>query len=357
LTKPICILHAGTEKTGTTSLQRFLAMNATALAARGVWVPRAFVLDPNEGPYNHILLSTASRLSVSEPDDLQSQLGLSTMEMVHQHRRVVLEALTSERDALSYAPSTIIVSNEHIHSRLRTALDVANAKAILEPYCSEFRVIVYLRCQNELALSVAVTAVRQGATELRRIPDFNTPNGFDEILGVDQDYFDYYRFLQRLEGVFGFKALDVRLYEENSLRDNDVVQDFFSRTGLDIADLPHPGRENASLRQDALLFLLKLNGYLANDPRANSMRGRILAYLALTHHGPAQPVKSSEVLRFMSQFAASNESVRSRWFPERKSLFSQATVDKGLDYAYLSLSEVEQFKFFIELFGRATESS
>jgi len=356
LTHATCILHAGTEKTGTTSLQRFMAMNAAELAERGVWVPRSLVRDPSEAPYNHMLLTTASRLSVSEPDDLQTALGLSTMEMIHTHRRVVSEALALERSALSYVPTTIIVSNEHIHSRLRSDSDMAYAKALLEPFCSGFRVVVYLRRQDELAQSIAVTAIRQGATEFRSLPDFDTPNGFDSILGVDHEYFDYQQLLQRLEHVFGSEVLDVRLYAREVLAGNDVIEDFFTRAGIEIGELSRPGRENASLSWDAVRFLLKLNGYLQDKPGAQAIRERILAYMALTHYGSTQPSSHADQRRFMALFASSNEAVRSRWFPGRESLFSEPTAGSSQGGEHPALSEADAFKFFIELFGRATES-
>lgn len=356
MTQPLCILHAGTEKTGTTSLQRFLSMNAVTLAEQGIWVPRALVLNPIADPYNHVLLSTASRLSIAEPDDLQLRLGLCSMETVQQHRRAVMDALTTERKALRYVPSTMIVSNEHIHSRLRTEQDVASAKALLEPLCRDFRVVIYLRSQYELAQSVAVTAVRQGAIEFRPIPDFNTANGFDDLIGVDHEYFDYGHLLQRLERVFGPAALDVRLYGHSDLYDNDVVQDFFYRLGVDITHMRHPGRENSSLRRGAVLFLLKLNKYLQGRPNSEPIRARALAQLALTHHGAGQQATRTELARFMSRFANSNEAIRSRWFPERAALFPEPMIDENRTDADLVLSEAGAFGFFIELFGGIIES-
>jgi hypothetical protein len=356
VTPPLCILHAGTEKTGTTSLQRFLSMNSANLADQGIWVPRSLAPDPVAGPYNHLLLSTASHLSISEPDDLQLQLGLSSMEAVRQHRQDVIDALTTERDALPYEPATMIVSSEHVHSRLRTEEDVAYAKELLEPLCRDFRVVVYLRSQYELAQSVAVTAVRQGACEFRPIPDFRTANGFDDLIGVDHEYFDYEQFLRRLERVFGQQLLDVRLYEHLDLHHNDIVEDFFYRLGADTAHMQHPGRENSSLRQDAILFLLKLNKYLQGRPNAASLRASVLAHLALTHHGAAQQATGAELTRFMSQFANSNEFVRSRWFPERTTLFADPMIDENRTDGQLVLSESDAFGFFIELLGGENQS-
>jgi hypothetical protein len=276
------------------------------------------------------------------------------MDAVHEHRRLTIEALTAERNALSYTPSTIIVSNEHIHSRLCKAVDLAHAKDILAPFCSAFRIVVYLRRQCDLAQSLAFTALRNGAIEFRQIPDFNAANGFDNVLHVDHDYFDYLQLLQRLERVFGATAIDVRLYEKNELCNNDVVQDFFSRIGCEIADMPHPSRENTSMRQDAILFLTNLNRYIKGHPAADSIRGRILNYLASAHSGTAQLGPTSDINQFMSSFATSNEEVRARWFAERKALFSECDVDTNQGGEHFTLSEPDAFNIFIEIIGRAT---
>lgn len=325
-------------------------MNAATLAERGIWVPRALVPDPIRGPYNHMYLSTASRLSISKPDDLQRQLGLLSMDLVNQHRNAIIQSLQSERNALSFVPSIIIVSCEHVHGRLRTDFDLAYAKAILEPFCSAFRVVVYLRSQYELAQSIAVTAVREGATEFRPIPNFNGANGYDDVLGVDYSYFDYFELLQRIKRVFGSRAIDVRIFEKNQLYNDDVVQDFFKRINCDIADMPQPRRENTSLDPAAILFLLKLNIYLKATPQAAAIRGRVLSYLALTHPGGAQPAPSSEINGFNLRFAKSNDAIRSRWFPEQKVLFSERAVDADYDSAGAALSEASTYNMFIELF-------
>jgi hypothetical protein len=331
----VCVLHVGVEKTGTTSLQRFMQMNEAELARRGIWVPRSLVLDPVSGPFNHVLLETASHLSVAQPDDLQSRLGLCSMAMVSAHRREVMLNLEIERAGLSYTPAMIMVSSEHVQSRLNTETDLMLARELLSRFCTTFRVVVYLRRQDELARSLAVTSVRNGALECRLIPDFCSGNGFDEVLGVNYDYFDYGKLLHRLECVFGVDALDVRLYDEVSLVNNNIIEDFFGRLDQDITDLPMPGRENGSLDPLAVRFLTTINRHLSSAPNSGPIRERILAELALRNTGRLPPAAHESTAAFMAQFEASNEAIRKRWFPDRENLFSKITQTN-------SINEVEQ---------------
>lgn len=350
-----CILHVGTEKTGTTSLQRFLAMNVGNFAGKAVWVPKTLVWQADGGPYNHALLSTASHLSTSEPDDLQQQLGLMSMTSVREHRRSVESAIKAERVQLGFDPKYMIVSNEHIQSRLRTDADLTYAKGLLEPFCSSFRVVVYLRSQSELARSLAVSAVRNGALEYRPIPDFLTANGFDDVLGVDYGYFDYYELLQRLERVFGPEALTVRIYESSELEGNDIISDFFHALNLDIDRMPRPGRENTSLNREAVLFLIKLNRFLQSKPRGPIIRQRVLDLFSESHQAVSESAVYADIKTFMSKFAGPNESVRAKWFPTRKNLFYEKVPKICTAPGSSELSEESAFKMAIDLFGRSLD--
>jgi len=317
----VCVLHGGTEKTGSTSLQRFLALNAAELACQSIWVPRCLVPDPVRGPYNHTLLITSSRLSIDEPDDLQAALGLTTMEDVARHRQEIIRALALEYAELGFIPSKIIVSSEHVHSRLKSCEDLENAKALLQPYCGEFEVFVYLREQADLAQSLAITSVRSGATELRQIPDFSTPNGFDPFLGVDFNYFDYASLLERLGAVFGEAALRVRLYERAELRNNNVIDDFFDQIDLNIQRWRRPERENPGLNLVAALFLVHVNKQLTPKEEFVEVRSKIIDVLNQKYAGSLPTAPDLERNKFMMQFFKSNAVVRRRWFPGRQSLF------------------------------------
>jgi hypothetical protein len=342
---PLCILHVGIEKTGTTSLQRFLGLNAARLLEQGVFAPRSLVADPAGGIYNHVLVSTASRLVYDEPDDLQRGIGLCSMDLVVRHRQLVIAALADEIAALARPARVMLVSNEHIHSRLRADAELRQARSLLARFCDRIKVVVYLRRQDEVARSLAMTALRGGATELRLLPDFSGANGFDPVLGVDFGYFDHAALLGRLADAFGADALDVRIYADGELRDGDTVGDFFWREGIDIAGLPRPARENASLAADAAIFLAKINAADAGTDAA--MRQHLLGCLANAHAGaPALPARA-DAERFMALFADSNEAVRRRWFPGRERLFA-ADFDRYPETcAPATLDEGTAFRMFL----------
>ena len=353
MNKTVCVLHVGTEKTGTTSIQRFLAMNAGPLGARGVFVPRSLVADAQHGPYNHVKLATASRLGGAAPDDMQQAFGLTDMAMVEDHRRSVAAHLAAERAGLARHPELMLISNEHVQSRLRRDGDLRHAKELLAAHCDAFRIVVYLRPQTEMATSVAFTAIRNGETELRLLPDFSAPNGFDPVLGVDFGYFDHAALLERLARVFGAEALDVRLYDRSEMYAGDIVQDFFRRLGMDIAGLPLPGRENAHLAPDAAMFLMRVNAAVPPGRMAPATREHILAYLSSVPSAGALLPARAEAERFAALFEAGNETVRRRYFPRRERLFDRDSKQYPEAAAAVGFTDGDMIRMFLACHSQA----
>lgn len=343
-----CYIHCGTEKTGSTSLQRFLALNAEALKRQFVWVPRSLVYRPESSPYNHLFISTASRLSKPKPDDLQSMIGCSSRDEVLAHRKAVQLELQAEYQSLGFIPRTIIISNEHIHSRLRTLEDLENVRQLLAPYCDNFVPIVYLRDQLSLTGSLAMTSIRNGKTELRLVPDFSTPNGFDPVLGVDFTYYDYAELLQRLDQAFPGKGVLVRLYHEAVASGRSVVDDFFSLLPANIDGMSRPRRENAGFNRKGALFLAAFNRALKERPASVEIRQRITNFIEQNYSGGLPALTTPETRVFQGQFAEGNESVRTLYFPDRVSLFPKLPADEE-DDLYPTLTMEEAFVIFADI--------
>jgi hypothetical protein len=345
----VCFIHAGTERTGTSSIQHFLGLNAEKLAEQGIWVPRALAVDPDSKFYNHVLLSTASRIPREGADDLQRGLGLFSIASIVEHRNEVQRRLAEEFESLNFRPSMIIVSNEHIHGRLRHDDDLENARALLAPYCKVFRVIVYLRSQWELAESVANLAVFSGATELRLVPIFDENNGFDPVLGVDRVYFDYEAFIRRLVQAFGQEAVSVRIFSPLDLRKENVIDDFAYQIGIDTDNFIDVQRENTSIEWTAALFLAVANRYFQKRTNEQATRERLVwllrqAYPKRTHR------YTPGASYLMDSFEESNERVRERWFPSRPRLFPKFDGASGEDPRFIALSESAYFDILFNLF-------
>lgn len=150
------VLHIGTEKTGTTSFQNWMAANQASLLQEGIWYCQTL------GRKNHLKMY----LACIDPEmnnrgfDL---VRLSTLEERRKLRSVVETNLKEEAEkAFEAGAKYFVISNEHCHSHLRRQEDVDRAANLLNPIFKEIEVVCFLRPQIDVAVSLASTAARAG---------------------------------------------------------------------------------------------------------------------------------------------------------------------------------------------------
>ena len=109
------IFHIGTEKTGSTSAQRWFAANHSELAARGLHCCRSL------GEGNNRKISLWS-IRDSQPDKGFLAIGVRTAEDRRRfHAELPGEFAAEVAEARVAGATTFLVSNEHCHSRLLRA--------------------------------------------------------------------------------------------------------------------------------------------------------------------------------------------------------------------------------------------
>jgi hypothetical protein len=330
-----CILHIGTEKTGTTSLQRFLATNRTALLQRGFFVPASLSPDPDLA--NHESLTTIALDPANLGDDGRVRAGLKTIEDVKELRVRVEGNLSREIVALSHQPEnspTLLLSNEHCHSRLVTREEVHYLRQFLESFADEMRIVVYLRPQHEVAISVYDQALKVGYYDIDVLPDFTG----HRVRCVDELFFEYDKLLERWAGEFGRDKITVRLYSKEHLEGNDVIQDFMSVISCNSDGLQVPARENVSLSAEYQTALNAINRFVASHTRLETppppnlplppdleapllQRDELIPALEAMSSGPGKKVKREDAIRFFHAFDDCNEQVRKGYFSSVEPLF------------------------------------
>lgn len=224
------ILHIGGEKTGTTTLQKYLFCNAAILRQRGI-----HYFNNRSKPYvsgvAHFPL--AACLIPEEvdfiPDEKRASLSL------------VLSALEEDIHQLD---GTIILSCEHFSSRLHSRDQLQRLRNALA--ADDVHVVCYAREQSELALSSWSTAVRYGCDQKFSL----------ESVIPENPYYNYLHVTELWASVF--ENIHVREYRRDRLVNGDICADFFNLMGLDDRDLEAHGPENEALnieRLEALRFV------------------------------------------------------------------------------------------------------
>jgi hypothetical protein len=284
-------LHIGTEKTGTTSVQKFMELNRDLLNRYSVIYPRA------PGTANHLAL--AGMAQNRHDGELQSKLNISSGEDLLAFRMKLAEQLAAELSANKYAKA--VMSNEHCSSRLKTDEEVSFLRDFLSRFFDQIYVIVYLRRQDEFLLSTYSTQIKCGRTKRLRLPGE----------GVIRDRYDYWHLLSRWARVFGNDRLICRRYERSSLVNGSIIDDFLTAAGLDLSlDYERPAALNESLDADCLEFLRLMNKHVGESFRAR----KLVRSLEEISNGPLLGLPEDMLSSFMSQLRDSNGRVAESHF-------------------------------------------
>jgi tetratricopeptide (TPR) repeat protein len=183
------------------------------------------------------------------------------------------------------------------------------------PLFGRVRVVVYLRRQDEAAVSRYSTALRAGA------------EAAPEVLprpGEEARQFDLAAMMDRYAAVFGTGAMLPRVFERESQLGGDVVRDFLHLCGLEglaPAEAAPRGR-NLALRAEVQDVLRRFNARvehlgMADRPRVD------LSLRREGFQGRGRLPSRAEAVAFLDRFREGNERIRATWFPERPSLFSE----------------------------------
>ncbi|MBY6127060.1 hypothetical protein [Roseovarius atlanticus] len=288
-----CVIHIGTEKTGTTSIQRTLDEGADLLLCDGtLWPP---VFRDGQDP----------RIACYAMDDAALDLrkrrrGLTTPEAVTKFRTQFENRLERE---LAAAPGarTLLIVNEHL-SRMRARSEPARLKALLDGFASRIRIVLYLRRQDLMMRSMYSQVIKVGGTRENVFPLFEQEEEGDFTT------FNYRRIVDLWAGTFGREALEIRVFERPQLVEGDVIADFFHTVGLARPDGLQAAKSNENLSPEALLSLRELNRHLPREARGNlgPLSARIFT-------GPGMPVERAKAEEFLSHFQQDNDDVARRY--------------------------------------------
>ena len=301
----IGIIHMGAAKTGSSTLQEFFHLNRGRLRAAGVLYPSS------PGARNHSLLAECCIDPAREP----------ATDAAEQRNRVFREAFADEiardKDGMDY----LLVSSELFHARLWNAGEIERLKALLDPWCSSWRIVFYMRRQDRYATSLHSTHLRRGG-------------GSDDLLEVlNPHHFKYGHILELWSGVFGAESMLPRVFERGALVDDDVVADFVAASGLplSLADCKRPANRNAALSADAQWFLREFNRRRpastdAADDDETRLRRNIAALLESNRPGPPAMPTRDAARAFYAGYREANADVAQRWFG-RDALFDESFDD------------------------------
>ncbi len=308
------ILHIGTMKTGTTSIQQVFAKRRDDILAQGACYPRS------PGAQAHELLTYAAAAGQRGPKAGDTfWKGVEPQVRLRQFRT----EFDAELRAVPDHVGRVILSDERFSFYLRSREHIAALKAILDPYFDTFTVIAYLRRQDSFLASRYAEQLRVGTVGE---PDHRHKNP-DRL----QDY-DYRWLLANWASVFGQEAMKPRIYERVTKGGFDSVKDFLVACGLDltVSDDDRGARSNPSMNLSGQHVLREVGRQLQEQTEKAGLGGplwrRISDSVTMALPGKGWLPTRDEAASFMERFSEGNEEVRARYFPDRSSLFADESA-------------------------------
>jgi hypothetical protein len=279
----LCILHIGSEKTGTSSIQKYFGQHRDALLHEGFWYPRTFSRAPG---HVHLEMSDAAldgSLSAASPAG----------------KAFAKELAEAERAGAANA----VISSEFFHSQLRDAQPIERLRAFLGPHFEAFKIVYYARRQDQMLASMHSTAVRGNWTT-----DRNALSVYDS---KGHYYFDHFAVCRLWGSAFRPEQFDCRVYERDKLRGGDVVDDFSAAIGLDLDEDRAKIDANESLSLETMTALLLLNRSRHKDNK--EFRRKLIASGAKRKGKRVPMLTRADARAFLVQFEDSNRDFFDRY--------------------------------------------
>lgn len=307
------IVHIGTEKTGTSSIQKYLYRNRRRLRRAG------FHVLTSAGKGNNRALAAYCR-SDQSPDDYFRDRGITTAEGRKEFRRDLMRRMRREISGLPASVHTVIISSEHFHSRFRTEAEMNKFRKVLDEFFSSIRIVCYIREQVATGESWYSTTLKASGTDplvdfMQRCRPSNYYYNYDECLGA-------------WEKLYGFDALDVSIFAREHFVNGDLLDDFTAK--LEPALVGRLNKrirvENESLNPAGQALARALNiAYPALKSRSPEVDKVIMGCKKMINRrfrGKGQQLDDATRMSIYESFRESNERVRARYFPGIDELFA-----------------------------------
>ena len=297
-----CILHIGTEKTGTTFLQKWLYDNQKALLEDRIFLSNFLKR------YNNRDLCVYCQNS---NDDFTR---INNIETVNKKARFFRGFVADFKKEISDAESECdyaIITSEHFHSRLRTIDEIKKLKRILNKIFTEVIVVCYFREQSDMAISYYSTNLKSGSTQ-------NIKKYLNSI-NPDNYYFNFKQIADNWAEVFGKDACKYRIYSRENFISGDLRKDFLSLVSEGVSYDRYDwteNRENASLSYiEAMLFreINELEKYWLGNKR-NQKNIKIKKLVQTVKGIQRKPLKHKDSALVFQRFKESNKKFFDKYF-------------------------------------------
>ncbi|MBS7544277.1 hypothetical protein [Ancylobacter oerskovii] len=285
------ILHVGTHKTGTTTIQQFANRRAPQLREAGLWYPGYDLIGLKRHPahhdFSHAVAGTLSTLTFEQANDFVAAIARGAGDAGH----VLLSAEPIYRHVI---PEKTKTTEEYWAARDAYIARLAEVTAPLEP-----EILIVLRRQDDFSRSLYQENVK--ARHMRQ--DFRS---FLKSRLANFQYLEQINLFKKY-----FKIVDIAIFEDLA-EDGQLLRNFFHHIGIEIGKIDKIAEFNESLPIELVEFKRQLNRadlskqQLASISRALLDIGQVEGF---PRGSDLDWIPASEMTAFMDRFAEANAQI------------------------------------------------
>ena len=317
------ILHIGVSKTGSTTIQHFLASNRKELKHRNIYIPVPDRVKSHNtlvlASYLPYMLESTSVFSYighqvynSFVEEYFPYLNKEERTLTHCEQCQLWGKICCEVETNCSKDDIVIFSAELLS--LFHEDEVEKVRKLMISLFDDVTIVVYLRRQPEYIVSGYNTSIDwHGApcTIKEQIPP-----AYDEIV--------------KLWTIFGKDKIKIRLFDTKEFHDNDLLSDFAITCGFDITGLKREKNQNETTMDSAELEFLRLfNSHVPRlldpwtvNPDFYPLRQVLLSSQENREKSKAYRMSRSEAQSILEQCRDGNDWV-AREYLGREKLFSE----------------------------------
>ena len=275
-------LHIGSHKTGTTSIQKYLAANVALLADRGVHYPVGS---------NGLKIGIVGGIDLTGDEDEGPKAGKKRAQSV------VDNILSSD------AP--VVIGSTESFSYLFEAPQIQIYHDLLDRHFSTIKIISYLRRQDQFAISHHQEGANPQVKPAAKLYG-HSPTALPQPNDIQRKYLDYDTRIGHWANVFGNDAMVVRAYDRFLLKNGDSVADFLDIVGLGDLDVSTAEEKNVSMG----FVRTKVGHILHETVRFEPLRVRLMKLLP--NEGRLLPRRDA-ARAFVAPYVAGNRRLNARF--------------------------------------------
>jgi hypothetical protein len=245
-----CILHIGTEKSGSTALQSWLYQNSQSLSENGIYLSHSLGF-PNNRSFASYFAQTLDEWCFKNRIHDSNQKDLYFTSFEFDLRKELLLALRRH--------NVVVITSEHLHSRVTKKDEILGIRDFLLSVFDKVIVVCYFRPQSQMALSLYSTSLKFGHT--KNLDDFMgevSPNSY---------YYNFERIAENWSSVFGNENCVFKIYSPKTLKMNNIIIDFIEFLGAEYDwAIPPQNNSNPSLSKKLVQIYRYINIFIPCRP-------------------------------------------------------------------------------------------